>query len=38
MMRGEESIGSIIVLSAGVAVAGLAVMAAVFGLSWLVIR
>jgi hypothetical protein len=37
-MHGDESTASVILLSAGVAVAGLAVMAAVFGLAWLVIR
>ena len=37
-MRTESSPGAVILLSAGVAVAGLAVMAAVFALSWLVIR
>ena len=37
-MRNGESTAAGIVLSAGVAVAGLAVMAAVFGLAWLVIR
>jgi hypothetical protein len=34
-MRGE---GSVVLLSAGVAAAGVAVMAAVFFLAWLVIR
>jgi hypothetical protein len=37
-MGNGESTAAVIVLSAGVAVAGLAVMAAVFGLAWLVIR
>jgi hypothetical protein len=37
-MRGNESAASVILLSAGVAMAGLVVMSAVFGLAWLVIR
>jgi hypothetical protein len=37
-MRREESAGSVILLSLGVAVAGVAVMAAMMGLSWLAIR
>jgi hypothetical protein len=37
-MRSETSAGSVILLSVGVAAAGLAVMCAVFGLSWLMIR
>lgn len=37
-MGNGASTAAVIVLSAGVAVAGLAVMAAVFGLAWLVIR
>jgi hypothetical protein len=38
MTRGEESTASVLLLSAGVAVAGLVVMSAVFGLAWVMIR
>ena len=37
-MRQESSRGSVFLLSAGVAAAGVAVMGAVFGLVWLAIR
>ena len=37
-MRQERSMTSVLLLSAGVAAAGVAVMGAVFGLAWLAIR
>jgi len=38
MTRGEASTASVLLLSAGVTVAGLVVMSAVFALSWVMIR
>ena len=37
-MRGEGSTTSVLLLSLGVAAAGVAVIGAVFGLAWLAIR